>query len=75
MMGFTHLRGLNFRWRPIYLSDEELARDPRYHRYAIAARRIPELHELRASFLGRAIHTSPESWQAQVDSILEKAGR
>lgn len=64
---------LNFRRRPIYLSDEELARDPRYHRYAIAARRIPELRELRASFLGRAIHNSPESWQAQVESILEKA--
>ena len=64
---------LNFRRRPIYLSDEELARDPRYHRYAIAARRIPELRELRANFLGRAIHTSPEAWQAQVDSILEIA--
>lgn len=67
------LASLNFRRRPIYLSDEELARDPRYHRYAIAARRIPELRELRASFLGRAIHNSPESWQAQVESILEKA--
>jgi hypothetical protein len=66
---------LNFRRRPIYLSDEELARDPRYHRYAIAARRIPELCELRASFLGRAIHNSPESWQTQVESILGKAAQ
>jgi hypothetical protein len=64
---------LNFRRRPVYLSDEELARDPRYHRYAIAARRIPELRELRASFLGRAIHNSPESWQAQVESILQNS--
>lgn len=66
---------LNFRRRPIYLSDEELARDPRYHRYAIAARRIPELRELRESFLGRAIHDGLESWQVQVESILEKARR
>ena len=64
---------LNFRRRPIYLSDEELMRDPQYHRYAIAARRIPELRGLRANFLGRAIHNSPESWQAQVESILEKS--
>ena len=65
---------LNFRRRPIYLSDEELARDPRFHRYAIAARRIPEVCEVRAAFLGRALHTSPEAWQSQADSILVKAG-
>jgi hypothetical protein len=64
---------LNFRRRPIYLSDEDLMRDPQYHRYAIAARRIPELRELRARFLGRAIHNSPESWQAQVESIIERS--
>ena len=65
---------LNFRRRPIYLSDDELAMDPRFHRYAIAARRLPEVREVRASFLGRALHKSPEAWQAQVDSILNKAG-
>jgi len=65
---------LNFRRRPIYLSDDELALDPRFHRYAIAARRMPEVREVRASFLGRALHSSPEAWQAQVDSILGKSG-
>jgi len=65
---------LNFRRRPIYLSDNELALDPRFHRYAIAARRLPEVREVRASFLGRALHTSPEAWQAQLDSILSKSG-
>jgi hypothetical protein len=64
---------LNFRRRPIYLSDDELEMKPEFHRYAIAARRLPELRALRASFLGRAIHTTPEAWQAQVRSILEKA--
>jgi len=65
---------LNFRRRPIYLSDDELAGDPRFHRYAIASRRLPEVREVRASFLGRALHSSPEAWQAQLDSILKKAG-
>ena len=65
---------LNFRRRPIYLSDDDLDMDPKYHRYAIAARRLPEVREVRASFLGRAIHSSHEAWQGQVKGILEKAG-
>jgi hypothetical protein len=64
---------LNFRRRPIYLSDDELAMDARFHRYAVAARRMPEVREVRGNFLGRALHTSPEQWQAQVKSILSKA--
>jgi hypothetical protein len=64
---------LNFRRRPIYLSDDELAMDPRFHRYAIAARRMPEVREVRANFLGRALHASPEAWQSQVEAILSKA--
>jgi hypothetical protein len=69
----TVLAMLNFRRRPIYLSDDELAMDPRFHRYAIAARRLPEVREGRASFLGRALHSPPEAWQSQVDNILKKA--
>ncbi len=69
----TVLAMLNFRRRPIYLSDDELASDPRFHRYAIAARRLPEVREVRASFLGRALHSSPEAWQTQVETILKKA--
>jgi len=64
---------LNFRRRPIYLSDDELETKPEFRRYAIAARRLPELRTLRSNFLGRAIHTNPEAWKAQVDSILAKA--
>ena len=63
---------LNFRRRPIYLSDDELEMNPRYHRYAIACRRLPEVQQLRASFLGRAIHSSPEAWKEQVASILAR---
>lgn len=66
---------LNFRRRPIYLSDDELAGNAVFHRYAIAARRIPDLRQVRMAFLGRALHTSLEAWQGQVKSILDKAGQ
>ena len=65
---------LNFRRRPIYLPDDELAMNPQFHRYAIAARRMPEVREVRSSFLGRALHSSPEAWETQVENILNKAG-
>ena len=65
---------LNFRRRPIYLTDDQLDMDPKFHRYAIAARRLPEVREVRASFLGRAIHSSHEAWQGQVKGILDRAG-
>jgi hypothetical protein len=61
---------LNFRRRPIYVSDDVLEGNPQFHRYAIAARRIPEVRELRKKFIGRAIHSSLEAWQDQVASIV-----
>jgi hypothetical protein len=64
---------LNFRREPIYLPDESLDTQLRYRRYAIACRRISVLRELRASYIGRAVHTSPEGWQNQVNAILAQA--
>jgi hypothetical protein len=64
---------LNFRREPIYLPDDSLELQPRYRRYAIACRKIPELGRLRASFLGRAIHTSLPAWTKQVETFLAKA--
>jgi len=64
---------LNFRREPIYLPDDQLEIQPSFHRYAIACRKIPELRRLRASFLGRAIHTSPQAWEKQLDGFLEMA--
>ena len=64
---------LNFRREPIYLPDDSLELQPRFRRDAIACRKIPELRRLRASFLGRAIHTSPQAWQREVDGLLQKA--
>jgi hypothetical protein len=62
-------RGLalvNFRREPVYLPDDSLAQQPRYHRYAIGARKLPDLRALRASYAGRAIHSSVEEWVAQI---------
>ena len=64
---------LNFRREPIYLPNDALEIQPRYRRYAIAGRKIPELRRLRASFLGRAIHVSLPAWQKQFESFLAKA--
>jgi hypothetical protein len=61
---------LNFRRAPIYLSDDALRLQARYRQYAIACRKIPALRQLRASYLGRVIHTSPQSWQQQVERLL-----
>jgi len=66
---------LNFRRRPIYLSDDELSGNAMFHRYAIAARRIPDLRQVRSAFLGRALHSSFEAWQGQVKSILNRVGQ
>jgi hypothetical protein len=65
-------RGLalvNFRREPVYLSDDALDRSPRFHRYAIGCRRLPDLRALRAALLGRAIHSTVEAWAAQLDAI------
>jgi hypothetical protein len=64
---------LNFRREPIYLPDDSLETQPQYRRYAIACRKIPALRRLRSSFLERALHTSPEAWQRQVEAIIAKA--
>ena len=65
-------RGLalvNFRREPIYLPETSLLQQPRFQRYAIGARKLPDLRALRAAYLGRAIHSSLETWLTQVLSI------
>jgi len=65
-------RGLalvNFRREPVYLPDSSLEQQPKFHRYAIGARKLPDLRTLRAAFAGRAIHSTPEDWAKQVGSI------
>ena len=64
---------LNFRREPIYLPDSSLEIQPGFRRYAIACRKLPQLVRLRSSFLGRALHTTPEAWRKQFESYLAKA--
>ena len=66
---------LNFRREPIYLPDDSLLLQPRFRRYAIACRKLPELVRLRSSFLGRAIHTTPAAWQKQFEGFRRKGKR
>jgi hypothetical protein len=61
---------VNFRREPIYLSDESLAQTPKFHRYAIGSRKLPELRDLRAAFTGRAIHSTLENWTAAMQKFL-----
>jgi hypothetical protein len=66
-------RGLalvNFRREPVYLPDDSLEQQPRFHRYAIGARKLPDLRDLRSAFAGRAVHSNLEDWRAQLDSHL-----
>lgn len=66
-------RGLalvNFRREPVYLSDESLEMQQRYHRYAIGARKLPDLRALRGAYLGRAIHSGLENWGQQLDKLI-----
>ncbi|HWD98494.1 MAG TPA: hypothetical protein VG345_05645 [Bryobacteraceae bacterium] len=64
---------INFRRQPVYLPDRSLEEPPRFHKYAIASRKIPDVRMLRSACAGRAIHSSLEAWQAQAEIILNKS--
>ncbi|HHX87345.1 MAG TPA: hypothetical protein GX693_04090, partial [Firmicutes bacterium] len=64
------LLAINFRREPIYLSEEKLA-EPLYIKYRYALARLPSLRELRARFIGRVSHTTPEQWRRDVDNLLK----
>ncbi len=66
------LASLNFRREPIYLDDRTLESELRYRHYAIAQRKVPELGRVRRAFVGRAIHTSTDSWTKQFDALLSR---
>ena len=64
-------RGLalvSFRREPVYLSDSSLEQQQRFRKYAIGCRKLADLRALRAAFRGRAIHTSLETWTAQLEA-------
>jgi hypothetical protein len=66
------LVSLNFRREPVYLESNRLESEHRYRHYAIALRKLPDLVRLRETFVGRAIHTSPQAWGEQLDSLLTR---
>jgi hypothetical protein len=60
---------INFRREPIYLPDERLE-EADHIKYKIALQRIPSLQLLRAMYIGRVIHSSPEQWKSDVIELL-----
>lgn len=60
---------INFRREPIYISEERL-KDPKHSRYLFTLKRLPALGVLRAFFIGRVAHTSPEQWEQDVTDLL-----
>lgn len=61
---------ISFRREPVYLPDASLASQPRFHRYAIGARKLPDFRVLRSAFIGRAAHGPIDTWQASLKSLL-----
>jgi len=59
------LEAIAFKREVIRLSDAEL-QEPKYAKYRMANDRNQALRLVRASFAGRAIHASPESWHKQL---------
>lgn len=44
-----------------------------YCRYSMTSRNLPALRELRASYIGRALHTTPGDWKKQAGDIPARA--
>lgn len=63
------MTAVNFRRRPVLLSDESLAA-PENAIYAGALARVPELKELRGLYLGRVIHGTTAQWSADISAAL-----
>lgn len=67
------MAAISFRRMPIYLSDDAL-QAPRFRRYLVASRRVPAAALLRRAFVGRALHDDIETWTAQIEALVGKAG-
>ena len=65
------LAAVQFRREPIYLPESAM-RAPPHDRYAEAVRVLPELAATRAAFLGRAIHSSLDAWQREIDEAVAR---
>lgn len=63
------LVAINFRREPIYVPQNQLS-EPRFSRYRIPIKKIPELGFLRSRFIGRVLYSSPEEWQRNLKDLL-----
>lgn len=64
------MQALNFR-RDVIRATEEEIQSEKFARYRIALRKLPYLNQIRKDFVGRAIHTSKDSWEKSVQKILK----
>jgi len=60
------LEAIDFKREVIRLSDEELLK-PKNAIYYMAAKRTAALAFIRANFVGRVIHSSPEAWKRKLE--------
>jgi len=60
---------LNFHREPIYAAQEDIDAG-RFAEYKLAVRKLPYLRAVRERFVGRAIHTTPEAWQRNLEGLL-----
>ena len=61
---------VNFRREPIYMTEEQM-RKPENAHYLRSVERVPALAALRANYLGKVAHTSPEAWRRGVESLFQ----
>jgi hypothetical protein len=60
---------LDFKKEPLYMPEPELAQ-ARGGLYRAALRRLSGMRELRGRLAGRAIHSSPAAWSAQLKGLM-----
>ena len=60
---------LNFYREPLYVPEKEIETG-RFGEYKLAVRKLPYLRAARERFVGRAAHTTPESWARQIAKLL-----
>ncbi len=61
---------VNFRREPIYLSENALNNE-KYENYLYAIMRCPALVKLRAQYLGRAVHSSFDTWEKAIGKYID----
>jgi hypothetical protein len=66
--------GLNFYREPLYAPQKEIDYG-RFADYKLAIRKLPYLRAARSLLVGRAVHSTLDSWKAQVSQLVATAGQ